>query len=132
VIPDPHIRERHGADALVEGYYEIDLSRAGRVNIPVRVWFGQPLDPVTLEPLERSERWQVQVGFSALHDEPLEFAGIRIETLSDVWPTVHKNPISRQKWSHMLERSEWAASYDDQDPFAEFGGKIDPFNCSLP
>jgi len=132
LIPDPYNHDREGTDALVEGYYEIDLSRSGRVNIPVRIWYGRPRDPETFEPMDRSPRWQVQVGFTNLDYEPLEFAGIRIEQLSDVWPTVQKNPISRQKWSYMLERSEWAADYDDNDPFGEFGSKIDPMTALLP
>jgi len=59
MIPDPHIRERGGADPLIEGYYLIRLDRARRVSVPVRVWYGPPNDPETGEPLDRSHRWQI-------------------------------------------------------------------------
>lgn len=132
MIPDRFIRERGGADPLVEGYYLIRLDRSWRVSVPVRVWFGPPRDPETLEELDRSHRWQVQVGFQLLEDEPLRVGGIRIEHLTDVWPTCAKDPIDELEWRYRLERAEWAALNDERDPYSQLGGRIDPMTCALP
>jgi hypothetical protein len=132
VIPNPFIFEQTGADPLVEGYYLIDLSRARRVSIPVRIWFGLPLDPETGIELDRSPRWQVQVGFQLLLDEPVKVGPIQIHHLTDVWPTCAKNPIDEVDWRYRLERAEWAADYDSTDPYSNLGGRIDPMTCALP
>ena len=132
MIPDPFIRERSGADPLIEGYYLLSLARAGRVSIPVRVWFGPPRDPETLEELDRSHRWQIQVGFRLLEDEPLVIGGIRISDITDVWPRVARDPIDEVDWRYRLARAEWAVDHDENDPFSQLGGRIDPMTCSLP
>lgn len=132
MIPDPFIRERTGADPLIEGFYLIRMDRSRRVSIPVRIWFGAPADPETGEDLDRSHRWQIQIGFQLLEDEPLRIGGVTIEHLSDVWPTCARNPIDEVDWRYRLERAEWAARNDDSDPFSQLGGRIDPMTCALP
>lgn len=129
MIPKPFIRERDGADALVEGSYLI--RRAGRVDVPVRVWFGAPLDETGQE-LDRSPRWQVQVGFQLLEQEPVVVGGIRIVNLDDIWPACARLPIDKDEWKHRLERAEWAAEYDPDDAHAEIGGRVDPMTARLP
>ena len=79
MIPDRFTREQGGAAPLVEGFYLLNLNRARRVSIPVCIWFGPPLDPETREEMDRAPRWQIQVGFFLLDDEPLAIGGIRIE-----------------------------------------------------
>ena len=132
MIPDPFIHERGGADPLVEGYYLLRLDSARRVSIPVRVWFGPPRDPHTLEELDRSHRWQIQVGFRLLEDEPLSIGGIRINDITDVWPRVARDPIDEVDFRYRLERGEWAVQNDETDPFSQLGGVIDPMTCALP
>lgn len=132
MIPDPFVRERTGADALVEGYYLVTLDRSRRVSIPVRVWFGAPVDADTGEELDRSPRWQIQIGFQLLHDEPLRIGGIWFRDLVDLWPTCAKDRITEVDWRYRLERGEWAAVNDVTDPYSQLGGRIDPMTCALP
>ena len=132
MIPDPFIRERGGADPLVEGYYLLRLDRARRVSIPVRVWFGPPRDPDTLEELDRSHRWQIQVGYRLLEDEPLSIGGIRVDDITDVWPRVARDPIDEVDYRYRLERGEWAVQNAETAPFSQLGGVIAPMTCALP
>lgn len=133
MIPDPFNRERSGADPLIEGYYLVSLHMARRVSIPVRVWFGPPRDPDDIETeLDRSPRWQVQIGFRLLEDEPINIGGIRFNDLTDVWPACARNPIDAVDWEYRLKRAEWAVDNDQADAFAQLGGRIDPMTCTLP
>lgn len=132
MIPDPFIRERADAAPLIEGYYLIRRGRAGRVDIPVRIWFGAPIDEDTGEEMDRSHRWQIQVGFQMLEDQALRVGGITIEHLEDLWPACAREPIDEAEWRFRLERAEWAGAYDPNDAFAEIGGRIDPLTCTLP
>lgn len=132
MIVDRYTLAQGGAAPLVEGHYLLNLTRAGRVSIPVRIWFGPPLDPETREEMDRAPRWQIQVGFQLLDDEPLDIGGIRISELDDVWPRVARNPIDAVDWQYRLERAEWAADNAPADPFSLLGGRIDPMTCELP
>jgi hypothetical protein len=132
MIHDRFSRDQGGADPLVEGYYLVDLTRANRVSIPVRIWFGAPLDPETREEMDRTPRWQIQIGFQLLDDEPVEIGGIRFRELSDIWPACARHPIDAVDWQYRLERSDWAAHHDESDAYSRLGGRIDPMTCSLP
>lgn len=134
MIPDPFIRERGGADPLIEGFYLIRLDRSRRVSVPVRVWFGPPADPDTGDELDRSPRWQVQVGFQLLEEEalPLRIGGVWIQDLSDVWPSCATDPIDEIDWRYRLERAEWATDHAPEDAYSQLGGRIDPMTCVLP
>jgi hypothetical protein len=129
MIPDPFVPERTGADPLIEGYYL--MRRAGRVDVPVRIWFGPPADPETGEELDRSPRWQIQVGFQLLDEEPMRIGGIWIEDLTDIWPACAKVTVDEAEWRYRLERAEWAGNYDPNDALGELGGRIDPMTCTL-
>ena len=132
MIHDRFTRDQGGTAPLVEGFYLLSLTRARRVSIPVRVWFGAPLDPETQEEMDRAPRWQVQVGFRLLDDEPLEIGGIRISELDDVWPRVQREPLDEVDWRYRLERAELATHNDSDDAYSQLGGRIDPMTCSLP
>lgn len=132
MIPDRFTREQGGAAPLVEGFYLLNLNRARRVSIPVRIWFGPPLDPETREEMDRAPRWQIQVGFFLLDDEPLAIGGIRIDELDDIWPRVAREPIDEVDWRYRVERADWAAHHAPDDPFSQLGGRIDPMTCELP
>src|SRR3546814_9866578 len=54
VIADRFTRDQGGTAPLVEGFYLLNLNRARRVSIPVRIWFGPPLDPETREEMDRA------------------------------------------------------------------------------
>jgi len=132
MIPDPFIHARGGADPLIEGFYLIRMDRSRRVSVPVRVWYGPPTDPVTGEEFDRSPRWQIQVGFQRLEDQPIRVGPLRFDTLDDVWPRCAKDPIDEVDYRYRLERAEWAAGNDETDPYSQLGGRIDPMTCALP
>ena len=118
-----------GADALIAGFYAI--SRQGRTAIPVRIWYGAPIDGEGVE-LDRSPRWQIQIGNDLLDMEPLRVGSLWIGDLSDIWPACARDPIDETEWRFRMDRAAWAAQYDANDAYAEFGKRIDPFTCSLP
>ncbi|MBF9645492.1 hypothetical protein, partial [Streptococcus pseudopneumoniae] len=78
------------------------LTRARRVSIPVRVWFGPPVDPETREEVDRSPRWQIQVGFLMFDDQPIEVGGIWLREIDDFWPRIQRDPIDAVDWQYRL------------------------------
>lgn len=130
MIADPFIREQSGPDRLIAGCYLISRQRADRVDMPVRIWFGPPLDEDG-NALDRSYRWQVAVCGMVL-DEPARIGGITINDISDIWPTCASNPIGRDEYEFRLARASYAAANDPNDPFGTPGGRIDPMTAPLP
>lgn len=132
MIPEPYIRAREGADGLVQGYYL--LRREGRIEVPVRIWYGPPEDPDTGEALDRSPRWQVEVfGIDASDpDAPALLWGREITSLDEIWPAAAKLPIDRAEYLYRVERAEWAEQHDRADPFGSKYGRIDPLTISMP
>src|SRR3546814_4461298 len=109
VIADRCTRDQGCTAPRVEGFYLLKLTRARRVSFPVRIWFGPPLDPETREEMDRAPRWQIQVGFFLLDDQPLPIGGIRIEELDGVWPRVAREPNGEVDWRYRGERAAGAA-----------------------
>ncbi|HEX9947375.1 MAG TPA: hypothetical protein VGA98_07540 [Allosphingosinicella sp.] len=132
MIDDRFNPVRQGADALEEGYYLIQRWRTERVPIPVRIWYGPPLDPETGEEMDRSWRWQIYVGGIPLEDEPIVVGGMRIDDLTRIWPACARERIDAAEYAHRIERAEWAAAYDPNDPYGTASGRIDPLTVSLP
>jgi hypothetical protein len=133
MIDDAFNPVREGADALEEGYYLIQRWRAGRVPIPVRIWFGPPVDPEDpAAVLDRSWRWQIQIAGTLLEEGPVFIAGLRIEAVSDFWPACRKDEIDAAEYQYRIERAAWAAEHDPNDAYARPGGRIDPLTATLP
>lgn len=132
MIPEPYIEARDGPDALVAGFYLLPRRRAGRVDLPVRIWFGPPEDDEGVQ-LDRSPRWQVAVAGQVLDFwEPVRLGGITIAGLDDIWPACAAHPIDAGDYQYLLARQSWAAAHDPSDPFAVPGGRIDPMTAPLP
>lgn len=132
MIPDPFLRAQDSADALEEGYFLLQRRRARRVDIPIRIWFGAPLDPDTGEELDRSHRWQIMIGNRLVEQDPFFVGGISVTSLADIWPACRNDPIDSEDYAFRIERQEWAAEYDPGDAFATPGGKISPMTVQLP
>lgn len=132
MITDRFIRRQPGADALVEGYYLVQRRRARRVDMPVRIWFGQPTDPDTGERMDRSPRWHVELAGVLLDHEPVQIGGITFRDTTELWPACAQEPITRAEYEFRMARQDWAARYDPDDPFGSPGSKIDPFTAPLP
>lgn len=131
MIVDPFTRSTGGPDDLVEGYYLVEFRRARRVNIPVRIWFGAPIDPDTGEEMDRSHRWQIEIAGVAF-TEPLTFGGIRFNAVTDFWPAIMRSRVDVIEYRVRVERAAWAQEYDLDDALGTPGGKISAMNATLP
>lgn len=118
-VPNPD-----GADAPREGFYEV--SRRGKVGLPVHIWFGPPVDPEDGSyQLERGPRWQMQVG-----DRQIDPAD---EEWDEVWPQCAKSPIAKSEFNYRLERINYAKVHGAAaDPWARRSGKIDLLTAPIP
>ncbi|MBX9814054.1 MAG: hypothetical protein K2X76_05070 [Sphingomonas sp.] len=132
MIPDPLIQARASADGLVAGFYLLPRRRAGRVDLPVRIWFGPPEDEDGT-PLDRSPRWQVAIAGTVLDFyEPVRLGGMTISALDDVWPACAAHPIDEADYRYRIARQDYAAAHDPEDPFGTPGARIDPMTARLP
>ncbi|QTH19631.1 hypothetical protein HRJ34_14735 [Rhizorhabdus wittichii] len=146
LVQFPYSRQQPGVDAVEEGYYL--LRREGRVDVPIRIWFGWPLDPETNELLDRSPRWQIEINgiLAGDPDEPAYIDGRPVLTLEGIWPDCRKHPIvpgldgldeherrdrERREYEFRVARAEHARTWDANDPFAT-AGRIDPMTAPLP
>lgn len=132
MIPDPFIKARASADALVEGCYLIRRDHQRRVPLPVRIWWGPPADPETGEPLDRSPRWQVSVAGQIVDEEPLRVGCSLFTSLADFWPACAKHPITIEDHDYRLSLARWAGEYDPNDPRGDTQAVIDPMTATLP
>ncbi len=81
-------------DEPTAGFYKVRLTRNGPF-VPVKIWHGPPLDPVTGEEMDRSWRWQ------ALRN------GEEID-IDFVWPWAGRNPISEAEYKRLAATMAWA------------------------
>lgn len=153
MIEDPFIRERVGADALEEGFFLLPKRRAGRIDVPIRIWFGPPEDPdyftrpcadspsgVEHVPvaerivLDRAPRWMIEINGVLAGDEfnPVMIAGRPLDDIEEIWPISKGFPITREEYDFRVARAVWAEQFDADDPFGGTGGKVDPMTASLP
>lgn len=104
-------------DTPVAGYYRTRL-RSGAVFVGVRIWFGQPLDPVTYQPLDRSLRW-----CAAVNGKPVE--------LDLVWPRCAGNPISASEYAYLMTLQDWAQDHAPDTPIADPMRRVDPLQSPI-
>lgn len=98
-------------DKPIAGFYKTKLVKGGPW-VPVCIWFGAPLDPDTLEPLDRSHRW------NAIRDN-------RLVDIDRVWPSVYGHEISEEDYRLMLALATHARKHDPQQPIANPRKRID-------
>jgi hypothetical protein len=123
-------RDQDGADAFVEGYYL--LARQGHVSLPVRIWFGPPIDVEAPEPqpgeewptLDRAPRWQVMVSGVLLDDERVD-QSLAPAPLAAIWPGCLGHPTRKSDYFYRLARIGHARAYRPDDPFAHRRGRVD-------
>jgi hypothetical protein len=121
---DVFTRFPEGADAPVEGYYSVD--RRGKVGLPMHLWFGPPIDQDDGSyELERSPRWQMQLGDRFIDPSDPEW--------EEVWPQCLKSPLSIGEFKYRLERIVYAKEHGaPSDPWARRSGKIDLLTAPIP
>jgi len=93
------------ADAPVAGFYRAKLNARG-VAVGIRIWFGQPLDPVTGEELDRSLRWQAQC-----NGRPIE--------MDRVWPQCGRQPIDADEYAYLSRLQDWGEQHAPSSPEAD-------------
>lgn len=102
----------------VAGFYRTKL-RGDGVQCAVRIWHGQPNDPVTGELLDRSYRWQARV-----NGEPIDF--------DRVWPACAGEPISQAEYRTFVQRQAWAKQHAPKSAYADPRRKHDPLSSDTP
>lgn len=98
------VAEGFNPDIPVAGYYKMRL-RSGAVFVGVKIWYGQPLDPVTYEPLDRSLRW-----CAAVNGRPVE--------LDRVWPKCANHPETAAEYEYLTSLEKWAKENMPSSPQA--------------
>jgi hypothetical protein len=68
--------------------------RSGGVFVAVRIWFGQPRDPLTGDLMDRSMRWQ-----ATANGQPID--------LDRVWPQCAADPIDEREARHLVSLQRW-------------------------
>lgn len=100
------------------GFYRFKL-RSGAPYVGVRIWHGQPLDPVTLEPLDRSLRW-----CAAVNGRPID--------LERVWPRCAGDAINPSEYAYLLRLNAWALENAPESALADPMKRVDPLTAPLP
>lgn len=133
MIPNPFLRPQPGADGLVEGCYLLKVGE-GRVDVPIRIWFGPPIDPIDGTELDRRARWQIHVNGIEYGDPdyPPVIAGRPVDHLDQIWPRCATMPIPVEEYNYRVDRAEYAEEWDQDDPFARTGGRVDPMQAAMP
>lgn len=140
-IPDLFDPRPDGADALEAGFYLLKMRRSGRVDVPIRIWFGPPEDPDSRAlpidnrwKLDRAWRWNIEINGVLFGDpdQPVHIAGRPVETLEGIWPEAKAEPIDQPEYEFRVARADYAERWDENDPFGGTGAKIDPLTATLP
>lgn len=89
-MPDrrPNTRADRGPSVGIEplpGVYKTRLGGRGSPWVPAVVWWGAPLDPETLEPLDRAHGWQCLIAGEVHH-------------VYERWPL---HPIGREEYERL-------------------------------
>ncbi len=98
-------------DKPIAGLYWTRLVRGGP-KVPVKIWHGQPPDPVTGELLDRSLRWQ------ALRN------GVEVN-VEFVWPYCADHPIDQREYDYLLSLNRHCVEHEPEAPEAAPGSPVD-------
>lgn len=99
------------------GYYRMRL-RGGAVWGVVKIWWGQPADPITGETLDRSYRWQAH-----FNGELIEF--------DRAWPACARQPATEADYHNAIRRQEWAQQHAPTSAYADPRARLDPLDAPL-
>jgi hypothetical protein len=94
----------HHVDTPTAGHYKMRMVRNGPF-VPVRIWFGPPHDPDTGEEMDRSHRWQAEIGGKEA-------------AIERTWPWCAKNPIAEADYRYMRGVQQWATEHAPHEPEA--------------
>jgi len=108
---DDAAREHVTAEPIA-GFYQTRLVKGGPW-VPVRLWFGPPLDPHFPRLLDRAPCWQACAN------------GRRFD-VDRLWPWCARHPISRSRYRYLIARHRWAVRWNPAMPEADPYRPIDP------
>jgi hypothetical protein len=104
-------------DVPTAGYFRMRL-RSGGVFVGVKLWHGLPIDPETLEELDRAPRWNALING--------QWANV-----AEAWPQCAGEPISADEYAYLLARVGWAAEHAPGSPIADPTKRVDPLSSPL-
>lgn len=116
--PRPYAADMPRIDQPIAGYYGIILVKNGPV-VGARIWYGNPLDPVTHEELDRSPRWM-----ALRNGHECDY--------TDLWPWCAGKGITKAEYDHLLAVQAWAVEHAPTDPAANPRVAVDPLTAPLP
>lgn len=99
----------------VAGYYKRKLVSKGPW-VPVRLFYGPPVDPETGDELDRSWRWQACIG------DEIKAGDAEI---ADVWVASCRSPITEAEWRFLVADRQWATEHAPHLPEANPYRRID-------
>lgn len=101
-------------------FYAMTLTRGG-ARVPVKVWFGRPVDPITGELLERPATWRCQIDGQ---DDAIEACMIEIDGVTNE-PVIKGETIDEDEYTYLLQRNTWAREHEPESPHANPRKRID-------
>lgn len=107
----------HNPDVPEAGHYRMRM-RSGGVWVGVRIWHGQPNDPVTGEPMDRALRFQAEIN------------GAYAE-IDRVWPRCAGDPITEAEYRHLCATQQWAQQNAPESALADPRRKLDPLTSPM-
>jgi len=113
-----HVEGAVDVSVPVAGFYQTKL-RGDGVQCGIRIWYGQPNDPVTGDLLDRSWRWQARV-----NGEPVDF--------DRVWPACAGSPITQKDYRVFVDRQKWAKEHAPKSAYANPWRKHNPLSSDTP
>lgn len=103
-------------DQPIAGYYKMRLRRNG-MFVAIRIWFGQPRDPITGDLMDRSLRWQ-----ATSNGKPIE--------LERVWPQCAADRIDEATARDLIQIQRWGQA-NGHVALADPTRPIDPLKSPL-
>lgn len=94
-----------------DGFYRTKL-RSGGVHVGIRIWFGEPLEPWTREPMQRGHRWNAEC-----NGKFIEF--------DRVWPICAGDPIDADEYEYLSSLQAWGEQNAPRGPQANPNKPVD-------
>lgn len=100
-------------------FYRIKLVKDGP-PVGLKYWYGQPLDPVTGEILDRSPRWIAEV-----NGKPADLAEIAPWVVEGLGSEVKGEEISADEYLYLTALHDYAINHDATAPEANIRTPVD-------
>lgn len=99
------------------GFYRMKM-RSGGMLCAIKIWHGQPIDPVTLEEMDRSLGWNAIVNGQWVDIER-------------VWPKCYRDKVSKGQYEAIVRKANWAKENAPQSALANPYRKNEPLKSPL-